>query len=176
MAINYDAPIDIRDGRNGNWFWVDKEVWQDARLNASDKVLYGTLAYFSNQKTQISFPSITTLQSQSGLSRRQTYYSIKKLEVFSYLAVERKRGKPNLYTLLDTAITSAKIAPVQNQHRKGVQNKTSNKSIYNKKSSSKKMYYDDLEVRRAQNKLWVIPPDGGQWLEFAGNEKDIVYR
>jgi len=40
-------------------------------------------------------------------------------------------------------------------------------------SSSKKMYYDGLEVRKAQNKLWVIPKDGGKWLEFAGNEKDI---
>ena len=43
-------------------------------------------------------------------------------------------------------------------------------------SSSKKMYYDGLEVRKAQNKLWVIPKDGGEWLEFAGNEKDIIYK
>ena len=111
MAINWDAPIEIRDGRNGNWFWVDKIVWQDKRLSASDKVVYGTLAYFANNRNQQAFPSYTTLEEYSGVSERQCYRSIKHLESFKYIQIKRKSGKPNLYTLLDTP---AKMSVVPN--------------------------------------------------------------
>ena len=43
-------------------------------------------------------------------------------------------------------------------------------------SFSKKMFYKGLEVRKAQGKLWVLPPDGGKWLEFAGKEEEIEIR
>ena len=102
MPVNWEAPIEIRDGRNGNWFWVDKVVWQDKRLTSSDKVVYGTLAYFANNKNQQTFPSYTTVEEYSGVSNRQCYYSIKRLENFKYIQIKRKSGKPNLYTLLDT--------------------------------------------------------------------------
>ena len=143
MAINWNAPIEVRDGRNGNWFWVDKAIWSDERLTASDKVLYGTLAYFANQKNQSSTPSIEILQSNSGLSRRQAYRSIKRLEEFMHVSITRTYGKPNKYTLLDNGINhlkeerGAKLAPVPNITQggakstlKGVPNNTTNKNIY----------------------------------------------
>ena len=119
MPINYDKPLIVRDSRNGSWFWVDKEVWQDKTLTASDKVVYGTLAYFANQKDQTAFPSITTLEEYSCISRRQIYISIKVLENRKYLVVVRNRGKPNEYTLLKMVTkvngrTSAESALVQN--------------------------------------------------------------
>lgn len=49
----------------------------------------------------------------------------------------------------------------------------------NKSSSFKKgkPFYDDQEMRFFKNKWWVIPKEGGKWLEFAGNpEKDIDWR
>ena len=45
-----DDPIIIRDFRNGDWFWINKQVWQDEQLQMSDKITYGTLAFFANQK------------------------------------------------------------------------------------------------------------------------------
>ena len=119
MPINYDKPLIVRDSRNGSWFWVDKEVWQDKTLTASDKVVYGTLAYFANQKDQTAFPSITTLEGHSCISRRQIYISIKVLENRKYLVVVRNRGKPNEYTLLKMVTkvnggASAESALVQN--------------------------------------------------------------
>lgn len=144
MAINWNAPIEIRDGRNGNWFWVDKEVWQDKRLSASDKVTYGTLAYFSNQKTQVSFPSINKLQNYSDVSRRQLYRSIKKLENLKYISIKRKYGKPSQYTLVDDAIRGAKLAPVPNKHQGGakygiggVPNETTNNNYLTRISNKK---------------------------------------
>ena len=152
MAINWDAPIEIRDGRNGNWFWVDKIVWEDRKLSASDKVVYGTLAYFSNNRTQEAFPSYTTLEKYSGVSERQCYRSIKNLEKFKYLQIKRKSGKPNLYTLLDTPAkmsgvtsnthTTAKY-PTPPLPNKGYEQELNNKNYLTKGISSKKKL-DDL--------------------------------
>lgn len=142
MAIDYTKPIDIRDGRNGGWFWVDKEVWSDKRLTQSDKVIYGTLAYFANNKNQSSFPSISTIEEYSNASNRQVYLSIKKLERYKYVSIIRKRGKPNEYTLIDEAILErkrggAKFAGVQNntttpanKHNVPLQNNTTNKTVF----------------------------------------------
>lgn len=48
-----------------------------------------------------------------------------------------------------------------------------------KSSSSKKLkpYYDGNEMRKDKaNKWWVIPKEGGQWLEFAGKISEIEYK
>ena len=47
------------------------------------------------------------------------------------------------------------------------------------KTSSKKPYYKPTgeQMRLSRGKWWVLPKEGGQWLEFAGNIKeDIVYK
>lgn len=178
MGVNYDAPIIVRDGRNGGWLWVDKEVWSDERLSASDKVTYGTLAYFANNKTQKLYPSITVLEQFSKLSRRQIYKSIKVLETLNYVHVTRKRGKPNEYTLIDDAIlslktTGAKNALVHTVHptsannappKRGqlVQNNTTNKNyieqdLYNKSvNDSYKKEVDNI-ISWAYTRSVVIP-------------------
>ena len=52
---------------------------------------------------------------------------------------------------------------------------TPTKETLQKKNSSSKMkpYFRGEEMRKTQNKWWVIPQDGGEWLEFAGQEADI---
>jgi len=55
-------------------------------------------------------------------------------------------------------------------------NKNTNPSSFKKREDGKKPYYNDLEVRDVKGKLWCIPKEGGQWLEFNGNKKDIVYK
>ena len=60
--------------------------------------------------------------------------------------------------------------------------KKSYKKSYKKKNSSslfkkkKKPYFQGEEMRRFQDKWWVIPSYGGQWLEFAGKESEIEWR
>ena len=50
-------------------------------------------------------------------------------------------------------------------------------SIEEKSSfKKKKRFYKGQEMRYAQNKWWVIPTDGGEWLEFAGNLKDTDFK
>lgn len=104
MPYNFDAPIEVRDQRNGSWFWIHKDVWNDIRLTSSDKALYGTLAFFSNNNSQASYPSFIKLAEFSGLSQRQVALSVKKLVDLKYVSKEGspKTGKPNVYILLKT--------------------------------------------------------------------------
>jgi len=62
--------------------------------------------------------------------------------------------------------------------RGGAQSDTSKKKnkIYNKSSSKLKPYFRGDEMRKAQGKWWVLPKDGGDWLEFAGKEKEIKWK
>ena len=46
----------------------------------------------------------------------------------------------------------------------------------NGSSSKKKPYYDGCEMRSSKGKRWVIPKDGSPWLEFAGSDKDIIWK
>ena len=50
--------------------------------------------------------------------------------------------------------------------------------IREEKTSSykKKPYYDNLLMVKQGNKWFVIPKDGGKWLEFSGKESDIVWK
>lgn len=112
MPYNYDKQIEIRDFRNGDWFWVEKSVWENSLLTSSDKVVYGTLAFFSNVKTQRAFPSFKRISEQSGVSQRQAVYSIKKLERLRYIEIVEKGGgkkNPNVYKLLKSKY--AEFAP-----------------------------------------------------------------
>lgn len=45
-------------------------------------------------------------------------------------------------------------------------------------SSSKKPYYKRTgeEMRLSKGKWWVIPKNGGQWLEFADKESEIIFK
>lgn len=112
MAVNYKKQIEVRDFRNGSWFWVQTHVWRDKRLSKSDKIVYATVASYVNEN-QNSFPSIETIGKDGDISPRQVHYSIKKLEDIGYLNIKRRRGKSNYYDLLKTSAISAPLQPMQ---------------------------------------------------------------
>ncbi|MCX6724222.1 MAG: helix-turn-helix domain-containing protein [Candidatus Staskawiczbacteria bacterium] len=47
-----------------------------------------------------------------------------------------------------------------------IKNKIKEEETANSSSFKRKRYYGRLEMRFAQGKWWVIPEDGGDWLEF----------
>jgi len=49
-------------------------------------------------------------------------------------------------------------------------------SIEEQSSKKRKPYFQGLEMRKAQNRWWVLPTDGSDWLEFAGQEKEIEWK
>jgi len=101
MAINYDKPSEIRDFRNGSWFWIQTHVWRDKRLGKADKVTYGTLTSYANTSQEL-YPSINRIADDSDLSPRQVYRCIKHLEKLGYLVIERHHGRSNIYKLAKT--------------------------------------------------------------------------
>lgn len=152
MTINWDAPIEIRDFRNSSWFWINKLVWNDSRLSASDKVIYGTFAFFANQN-QIAWPALKTLASFSDISERQVYRSVRTLEKYGYLFIKRHRGrsKRNEYQLLK--IKPDMIAPfIKNTAYlagKGAKKKVTNVSENNNNINKNKEQYNTSDIKRS---------------------------
>lgn len=141
LGTEKSMDIQIRDKRNGGWFWVERTVFTNSKLSLPDKAVYCVLASFANNEDQSSFPSYESISTISGVSKRQVVYSIRNLESLKYLYVKRGngRGNPNVYSLLDTK--GALYAPfikrerVQDKQLKGanstrerVHHSTSNKT------------------------------------------------
>ena len=95
--------IEIRDLRDGNFLWIDKAALRLISENAGTMAVavYSWLCYYANFKAQDCFPSITTLAYHYGVSRRTIMRAIKQLERLKAVSIERKKGKPNIYKLLN---------------------------------------------------------------------------
>jgi len=70
---------------------------------------------------------------------------------------------------------------LQNEQAKACSGFSSLKKEINKRKKTgshkkEKPFFRGEEMRWSQNKWWVIPREGGQWLEFAGEKKDIDYK
>jgi len=111
MSYNFDIELEIRDLRNGDWFWVNQVVLEDKNLTPADNKVYSGLACFVGQgkKGQMVFPSINTIASKIQLSPRQIKLSTKNLENHGYIKrVPRQIGNRTAYVLLK--VSSAKSA------------------------------------------------------------------
>ena len=71
----------------------------------------------------------------------------------------------NRYPIDTLSIKRSRIEEEENRIEEEKKNVSSSKKL--------KRYYDGYEVREVQGKLWCVPADGGEWLEFAGKIKDI---
>ncbi len=102
MAIE---KIDIRDLRDGKFLWIDKVALGliSEKTGTMGVAVYSWLCYYANFKGQDCFPSITTLADHCGVSRRTIMRAIKHLENVKAILIERKKGKSNVYKLLNIA-------------------------------------------------------------------------
>ncbi len=120
------------------------------------------------------------LNNGTGLSRPTIIKSLKNLESKNFIK-SIKNKKINKYDLVknlnycskNTLLFASKTAlPTINSNTKD--HNTKEKTLLREK---KKPFYDGQEMRFSKNKWWVIPEDGGRWLEFAGDpKKDIEWR
>jgi len=67
-----------------------------------------------------------------------------------------------------------KVVPSESK-RRTIEHKEEGSSFKNKKPFYK-AEEGLLEMRWAQGKWWCLPAGGGQWLEFAGREQDIIWQ
>lgn len=105
--------IDIRDLRDGKFLWIDKAALRLISESAGTMgvAVYSWLCYYANFKAQDCFPSITTLAYHCGVSRRTIMRAIKQLERLKTVSIERKKGKPNIYKLLNISGTKSYPQP-----------------------------------------------------------------
>lgn len=92
--------MEIRDLRNGAWFWVNLAVMDCPHLTSTQKLVYMAMATYGGFK-EIR-PSVKVLAKRAGFSQRTVAYAINSLMDAGLI---RKvsgggRGKSNVYDLL----------------------------------------------------------------------------
>ncbi len=117
--------------------------------------------------TEISYP---TLQKILQLLADSNLISKKALKIGT-LSIPKMKERCDEYT--------DKIGRKSRQSRDNIsleQNRTdkNREEEIGVSSFKKKRYYDGLEMRFSKDKWWVIPKEGGRWLEFTGDLKDTV--
>ena len=95
-----EKEITVRDSRNGDWFWANNLVLNHPYLTSSAKITYCALTSFADNNTQKAYPSIETLSELTHVKRPTVINSIKQLEKYSFIKVNRRDGKVNRYILL----------------------------------------------------------------------------
>jgi len=78
------------------------------------------------------------------------------------------------YTEINKALFSTGNLPATQDKLSKV--KLSKDKIGESSLKKAKAFYDGQEMRFFKSKWWVIPLDGGKWLEYVGDIKDIEWR
>ena len=102
-----EAPIEIRDQREQEWFWGSNQfIDHYAEIVGSSAVsVYCVLCRYANNYTQKCWPSMETIAKKSGLKSRKTISAaIEVLEEYNIITVEKKyddtgKRSNNVYNL-----------------------------------------------------------------------------
>ena len=95
--------MEIRDTRNGSWFWVNTAVNACPHISAHDKVVYNALCTFAG--CEEIRPTYDLIAQRAAVSVRTAKSSIETLQAVGYINItgHGKKGVSNVYTLLKAA-------------------------------------------------------------------------
>lgn len=196
----------VRDLRKKEQFKIDDSYLNGyARVCGKDaSLVYMSLCRHAEFNSQKAFPSQEKIAWEHNIKSVKTVRKgLKKLVEFNIIFAELNRIKGKFsnytYTLLDKS--EWKLPPTIGKKRPTADHRhftTGGKTTYGKmptkdnkeqritnnkdnkeERSSKKLkpFFNGLEMRKDQRgKWWVIPKEGGQWLEFAGKENQIAWK
>ena len=99
-----------------------------------------------------------------------------KVESRSTLKEERSSDKTEPNSAKMETITPEEETVKNNDIKKKVSSSNKIADYKNGKKWGEKPYYDGKQMRWYKNRWWVIPEDGGRWLEFGGKESEIEWR
>jgi hypothetical protein len=173
--------------------------------SANDQALYFQLKRLAGDTGKMCYPSINYLQKQLGVRKKAIKTSLDYLIKHEWIEALGKRqvmtagGRQwvNAYRIKDiwrlnteyyeggNESTPLKKDKGVTKDTKGVTKvtkgvtvvacKEERKKNVRRMSSFKKPHYKGEEMRFSKGRWWVLPNDGGEWLEFAGKEEDITY-
>ena len=105
-----DEKFEIRDRRNGNWFWCQIAVLR-ADIPKTVKLTYFVLCSYASRDTQKCYPGMRRIAEDANLSLRSVVSAIRILREAKFITATPRKGGLNEYTLLP--VTRAKFALVQ---------------------------------------------------------------
>ena len=193
----------IRDLRQKTQFKIDDAYLNGyARVCGKDATLvYNSLCRHAEFNTQKAFPSQEKIGYEHGISVRTVRRGLKMLLEYNIIIAEQNREEGKfmnyIYTLLDKSewkkitegqkrpmadgrtktvgrSTAYGVGPTKDNKEQRITNIKDNKE--ERSSKKKKPYFRGDEMRKAQGKWWVLPKDGGDWLEFNATEKEIIWK
>lgn len=93
--------IEIRDLRNGDWYWIHRAVIQDyaLKIGAAGVTVYNLLASMADSG-QLCFPSQKYMADSLGYSRATVNKTIKRLERAGLIKIEKRDRYHCRYSLL----------------------------------------------------------------------------
>ena len=190
--------FEIRDTRTKEKFVID-----DVYLNGYAKHcgINATGVYISLcrhvDKKQKCFPSKKLIAKELGISESSVFRALKKLESYGIIRTGKQLRNDlgtfmhNVYTLLDKSLWGSNrrsqvptVTQTDTVGHRDINRRshrptkdTHKKDTHRKESSFLKPYYEGYEMRltKKDNKWWVLV-GVADWKEFAGKEKDIVWK
>ncbi len=99
--------------------WISKEIWQDSRLNALDKIILVEIDSLDNEETGC-FASNEYLAEFCQCSERKVRDALAKLKKYGYVTVESFNGRTRImHSTAENAKQSGKICHADWQKMKG---------------------------------------------------------
>jgi len=168
--------------RNSGTVWLfmwllDKMTIIDVE-KGEGKVLGGKPIRFEEVKKDLGISRrtyirwIEMLRKGRYIKTERTPYGL-KIIVFKAFKVFKQRCAKKGASNMPSKAHLKGVSGASNIRQDSRHNKRTQTSSFSKKP---KPFFRGQEMRYAQRKWWVLPKDGGQWLEFAGEKKDIVYK
>lgn len=139
-----DTKIEIRDLRNGDWYWIHKAVIREytPKIGAIGVAVYSFLAS-SADTNQTCFPSQKYIAKRLGYSRATVNRAVKLLEEYKLIGIVKKDRYHCIYQLLKVGRCNARQTQVSSRNNSGVhQSYTNNNTItriYNNDIDNKKV-------------------------------------
>lgn len=105
-----DAQIEVRDMRNGDWYWIHKSIINDYGeiIKAGGIAIYNILALHVNSRNQKCYPGIRRMAMILGCGHQAVIRKIKQMEDLKLIKVERQTGHKSIYTLLKISVSTQK--------------------------------------------------------------------
>ena len=153
-------------------------ILEKKNISANAKLLFAEIMALS-KKSGRCYATNEYLAERMGLSKRTIPKLLKELRNDLLIQISIKRNSDGTYR--DITLSLIGEGGCRRTTRGGIAKLRGQKRYRQididkeKKSSSKKPYYGNEEMRFSKGRWWVLPNDGGEWLEFAGKEEDIIY-
>lgn len=149
--INMEDNFQVRDLRNGDWYYVHKIVYEKygQRIGAIGLAIYNALCYYANTFSGKCYPSENTLSQKLNISSVCIRFYLKKLQAQKLIKIisGKKSGKVNLYYILkvkNKVKGSKQVTTPRKQVIRGSKQVTTNKNKITRIINNKEVSIEDF--------------------------------